>query len=110
MRGQGVDADYTGGEFSFVDPGPEKGGDERVMTLQPKCGKLVFFTSGSQPRPRECGFCVECAGSARFWRGACARRGSAGAQVLRGAERVCGGAGARTCTTCTRWSTGGGMR
>lgn len=48
LNDQGVDADYTGGEFSFVDPGPEKGGDERVMTLQPKCGKLVFFTSGSE--------------------------------------------------------------
>ncbi len=45
---QGEEGDYTGWQFSFVDPPEAEGDQERVLTRSPKCWKLVFFTSGPE--------------------------------------------------------------
>eukprot|EP00960_Hanusia_phi_P039166 753784-Hanusia_phi.AAC.9 len=39
--------DYTGGLFSFIDEDIAQG-PGKIETISPKCGKLVYFTSGSE--------------------------------------------------------------
>mmetsp|Transcript_14283 Transcript_14283/g.48846 ORF Transcript_14283/g.48846 Transcript_14283/m.48846 type:complete len:191 (+) Transcript_14283:430-1002(+) len=45
LNDQGLD--YTGGLFSFIDEDIAKG-QAKVETISPKCGKLVYFTSGPE--------------------------------------------------------------
>ena len=48
-------AEYTGGKFSFIDPAPNsdssgkgQAAQPKVSTLVPRCGRLIFFTSGPE--------------------------------------------------------------